>query len=150
MAIVKAQHVAGKRYEWNVAEPDIHISGNTAWIAYVNAAASATLQAPCINSGWNRASSRNRRALGKSSLCKVLASRHHERIENKSRYGTGFLLNALRRNDTPLWRWYRMDQLLTWAIYLKAMTMESGPTRCSTRTSRKPASFIQLVQSAPV
>jgi ketosteroid isomerase-like protein len=34
MAIFKAQHLAGKRYEWNVT--DIHISGNTAWIAYVN------------------------------------------------------------------------------------------------------------------
>jgi ketosteroid isomerase-like protein len=36
LALIKAQHVAGKRYEWNVTEPDIHISGNTAWIAYVN------------------------------------------------------------------------------------------------------------------
>jgi ketosteroid isomerase-like protein len=27
---------AGKRFEWNVTEPDVHISGNTAWIAYVN------------------------------------------------------------------------------------------------------------------
>jgi ketosteroid isomerase-like protein len=36
MAIFKAQHLAGKRYEWNVTEPDIHISGDTAWIAYVN------------------------------------------------------------------------------------------------------------------
>jgi hypothetical protein len=36
MAMIKAQHAAGKRYEWNVTEPDVHISGNTAWIAYVN------------------------------------------------------------------------------------------------------------------
>ena len=36
MALIKAQHAAGKRYEWNVTEPDVHISGNTAWIAYVN------------------------------------------------------------------------------------------------------------------
>jgi hypothetical protein len=36
MAIFKAQHVAGKRYEWNVTEPDVHISGSSAWIAYVN------------------------------------------------------------------------------------------------------------------
>jgi ketosteroid isomerase-like protein len=36
IAIFKAQHLAGKRYEWNVTDPDIHISGNTAWIAYVN------------------------------------------------------------------------------------------------------------------
>jgi hypothetical protein len=36
MDTIKAQHAAGKRYEWNVTEPDVHISGNTAWIAYVN------------------------------------------------------------------------------------------------------------------
>jgi ketosteroid isomerase-like protein len=36
MALIKAQHAAGKRYEWNVTEPDVHVSGNTAWIAYVN------------------------------------------------------------------------------------------------------------------
>jgi hypothetical protein len=29
MALIKAQHAAGKRYEWNVTEPDVHISGNT-------------------------------------------------------------------------------------------------------------------------
>jgi ketosteroid isomerase-like protein len=36
MAMIKAQHAAGKRYQWKVTEPDVHISGNTAWIAYVN------------------------------------------------------------------------------------------------------------------
>jgi Domain of unknown function (DUF4440) len=36
MAFIKAQHAAGKRYEWNVTEPEVHINGNTAWIAYVN------------------------------------------------------------------------------------------------------------------
>ena len=36
MAFIKAQHDAGKRYEWNVTEPDVHINGNTAWISYVN------------------------------------------------------------------------------------------------------------------
>jgi Domain of unknown function (DUF4440) len=36
MALIKAQHVAGKHYEWNVTAPDVHISGKTAWIAYVN------------------------------------------------------------------------------------------------------------------
>ena len=36
MALIRAQHAAGKRYEWNVTEPDVHIRGNTAWIAYVN------------------------------------------------------------------------------------------------------------------
>jgi len=36
MALIRAQHAAGKRYEWNVTEPDVHILGNPAWIAYVN------------------------------------------------------------------------------------------------------------------
>src|ERR1700751_6059357 len=36
MASIKALHAAGKRYEWNGTEPDVHISGYTAWIAYVN------------------------------------------------------------------------------------------------------------------
>ncbi len=26
----------GRRFEWNVTEPDIHIDGDTAWVAYVN------------------------------------------------------------------------------------------------------------------
>jgi ketosteroid isomerase-like protein len=36
MTLMKAQHAAGKRYEWSVTDPDVHVSGNTAWIAYVN------------------------------------------------------------------------------------------------------------------
>jgi hypothetical protein len=36
MAFIKAQHAAGKRYEWNVTNPDVHINGDTAWIAYTN------------------------------------------------------------------------------------------------------------------
>jgi hypothetical protein len=36
ITLIKAQHAAGKRFEWNVTEPDVHISGNTSWIAYVN------------------------------------------------------------------------------------------------------------------
>ncbi|MEA2260330.1 MAG: hypothetical protein QOJ51_3155, partial [Acidobacteriaceae bacterium] len=35
ITLIKAQHAAGKRFEWNVTEPDDNISGNTAWIAYV-------------------------------------------------------------------------------------------------------------------
>jgi ketosteroid isomerase-like protein len=56
MAIFKAQHLAGKRYEWNVTEPDIHISGNTAWIAYVNDGsirdASGTVHQQWLESGF--------------------------------------------------------------------------------------------------
>jgi hypothetical protein len=36
ITLIKAQHAAGKRYEWNVTDPDVHVSGNSAWIAYTN------------------------------------------------------------------------------------------------------------------
>jgi hypothetical protein len=36
MALIKAQHAKGRRYEWNVTEPDVHVIGDTAWVAYVN------------------------------------------------------------------------------------------------------------------
>jgi ketosteroid isomerase-like protein len=51
MAFIKAQHAAGKRYEWNVTEPDVHISGNTAWIAYVNQG-SITDASGTMNQKW--------------------------------------------------------------------------------------------------
>jgi ketosteroid isomerase-like protein len=51
MAFIKAQHAAGKRYEWNVTEPDVHISGNTAWIAYVNKG-SITGASGTVNQNW--------------------------------------------------------------------------------------------------
>jgi ketosteroid isomerase-like protein len=51
MALIKAQHAAGKRYEWNVTEPDVHISGNTAWIAYVNKG-SITDPSGTVNQHW--------------------------------------------------------------------------------------------------
>ena len=51
MALIKAQHAAGKRFEWKVTEPDIHISGNTAWIAYVNSG-SITDASGTTNQKW--------------------------------------------------------------------------------------------------
>jgi hypothetical protein len=51
MALIKAQHAAGKRYEWNVTEPDVHISGNGAWIAYVNKG-SITHASGTVNQNW--------------------------------------------------------------------------------------------------
>jgi ketosteroid isomerase-like protein len=36
MTLIKAQYAAGKQYEWSVTDPDIHVSGNTAWIAFIN------------------------------------------------------------------------------------------------------------------
>ena len=34
--LIKAQQAAGKRFERKITEPDVHIRGNAAWIAYVN------------------------------------------------------------------------------------------------------------------
>jgi ketosteroid isomerase-like protein len=51
MTFIKSQHAAGKRYEWNVTEPDVHISGNTAWIAYVNKG-SITDASGTVNQNW--------------------------------------------------------------------------------------------------
>ena len=36
MGLIKSAHAAGMKYEWNVTSPDVHITGKTAWIAYVN------------------------------------------------------------------------------------------------------------------
>ena len=41
MQLTSQKHAEGKRYQWNVTEPDVHIYGSsagnkTAWVAYVN------------------------------------------------------------------------------------------------------------------
>ncbi|HEY5073781.1 MAG TPA: nuclear transport factor 2 family protein [Pyrinomonadaceae bacterium] len=36
MEMIKAAHAAGKVYVWTVNEPEVHISGDIAWITYVN------------------------------------------------------------------------------------------------------------------
>jgi ketosteroid isomerase-like protein len=51
MTLMKAQYAAGKRYEWNVTDPDVHVSGNTAWIAYVNKG-TITDAAGSVNQQW--------------------------------------------------------------------------------------------------
>ncbi len=51
MNLIKALHAAGKRLEWNVTEPDVHISGNMAWIAYVNKG-SITDASGTVNQNW--------------------------------------------------------------------------------------------------
>jgi ketosteroid isomerase-like protein len=51
MGAIKAQHAAGKRYDEHVTDPDIHISGNIAWIAYVNKG-SITDASGTVNQNW--------------------------------------------------------------------------------------------------
>ena len=36
MDLIKAAHAEGKVYVWTVNEPEVHISGDIAWITYVN------------------------------------------------------------------------------------------------------------------
>ena len=36
MDMIKTAHAAGKVYVWTVNEPEVHISGDIAWITYVN------------------------------------------------------------------------------------------------------------------
>lgn len=36
MGLIKRLHAAGARYEWNVTQPDVHVTGSTAWVAHVN------------------------------------------------------------------------------------------------------------------
>lgn len=52
MAGIKAQHAAGMHYEWNVTEPDVHISGKTAWMAYVNKGSITDASGTTVNQNW--------------------------------------------------------------------------------------------------
>ena len=36
MDLIKKAHAAGKVYVWTVQEPEVHVSGDIAWITYVN------------------------------------------------------------------------------------------------------------------
>ena len=51
MAAIKTLHAAGKHNDEHVTEPDVHISGNTAWIAYVNKG-STTDASGTVNQNW--------------------------------------------------------------------------------------------------
>jgi len=34
--LIKKAHAAGKQYDWNVTEPEVHIACSLAWVTYVN------------------------------------------------------------------------------------------------------------------
>jgi hypothetical protein len=89
IAIFKAQHLAGRSHEWNVTEPDIHISGNTAWIAYVNdgsiSDASGGVHQRWLESGFLAKQAGTWKVL----FMQVLVSQQHKRTESESSFGTG-------------------------------------------------------------
>jgi hypothetical protein len=75
MGIIKPPQAAGKRYDEHVIEPDIHISGNMAWIAYANKGsitdASGTMNQPWFESAFLQ---KTRRHPGRSRSCTIAAS----------------------------------------------------------------------------
>jgi hypothetical protein len=34
--LIKNAHASGKRFEWSITDPDVHVACNLAWITYVN------------------------------------------------------------------------------------------------------------------
>jgi len=75
ITFIKTQHAAGKRFEWNVTEPDVHVNGNTAWIAYVNKG-SITDASGTTNQKWLESGFLEKQAcVWKSCSCTALVSR---------------------------------------------------------------------------
>lgn len=52
MKLVSERHAKGVRYDWNVTDPDVHINGNTAWIAYVNRGSITDAQGKTTQMNW--------------------------------------------------------------------------------------------------
>lgn len=52
MKLVSESHAKGVRYDWNVTDPDVHINGNTAWIAYVNRGSITDAQGKTTQMNW--------------------------------------------------------------------------------------------------
>jgi ketosteroid isomerase-like protein len=52
MNLIKSAHAAGTRFEWNVTGPDVHITGKTAWVAYVNRGSITDAQGRTMNLTW--------------------------------------------------------------------------------------------------
>jgi ketosteroid isomerase-like protein len=51
LSFIKAQRAAGRSYQWNVSEADVHVTGTHAWIAYLNKG-SITDSSGTINQKW--------------------------------------------------------------------------------------------------
>ena len=52
MKLIADAHAKGERYDWNVTDPDVHINGNTAWVAYVNRGSFTDAQGKVTNLTW--------------------------------------------------------------------------------------------------
>ncbi|WP_162601078.1 YybH family protein [Occallatibacter savannae] len=52
IGLIREYHAKGMKFEWNVTEPDVHITGNTAWIAYVNRGRITDPQGKATEQSW--------------------------------------------------------------------------------------------------
>lgn len=52
MALIKSAHAAGMKYDWNVTDPDVHIAGKTAWVAYINRGSITDAKGATQNITW--------------------------------------------------------------------------------------------------
>lgn len=52
MKLIGEQHSKGMKYDWNVTDPDVHINGDTAWVAYVNRGSITDAQGKVTNLSW--------------------------------------------------------------------------------------------------
>lgn len=52
MSLIKRAHAAGIKLEWEVIDPDVHITGNSAWIAYVNRGSVTDPKGTVTNKTW--------------------------------------------------------------------------------------------------
>ena len=52
IGLIREYHAKGVKFEWNVTEPDVHIEGDTAWIAYVNRGSITDPQGKATEQRW--------------------------------------------------------------------------------------------------
>ncbi len=52
IGLIRDYHAKGIKIEWNVTEPDVHITGNSAWIAYVNRGKIIDPQGTATDQSW--------------------------------------------------------------------------------------------------
>lgn len=52
MKLIAAEHAKGRKYDWNVTDPDVHIEGNNCWVAYVNEGSLTDAQGKVTRLKW--------------------------------------------------------------------------------------------------
>lgn len=52
LKLIEDEHAKGVRYEWSVTDPDVHINGNSAWVAYVNRGSITDAEGKVTKMNW--------------------------------------------------------------------------------------------------